>query len=99
MAEVPKGDKFQYTHFAHQVNSFESAPAGLLPSDSRLRPDRYALEMGDMNKAASEKSRYLLGLVCRYDRLDGTQITFKNFEIVHSCCDLACLALLPFSSL
>lgn len=65
VAEVPKGDKFQYTYFAHQVNSFESAPAGLLPSDSRLRPDRYALEMGDMNKAGSEKSRYLLGLVCR----------------------------------
>lgn len=57
VADAPKHDKFQYTHFAHRINSFETAPQGLLPSDSRLRPDRYALEMGDMSKAGSEKSR------------------------------------------
>uniref|UniRef100_A0A7I4BDT2 Oxysterol-binding protein n=1 Tax=Physcomitrium patens TaxID=3218 RepID=A0A7I4BDT2_PHYPA len=54
--EQPKGDKFQYTHFAHVINSFDTAPQGLLPSDSRLRPDRYALEMGDMSKAGSDKT-------------------------------------------
>ncbi|CAM6072994.1 unnamed protein product, partial [Sphagnum tenellum] len=53
----PKQDKFQYTYFAHKINSFETAPQALLPSDSRLRPDRYALELGDMSKAGTEKSR------------------------------------------
>ncbi|KAF5737174.1 putative oxysterol binding protein [Tripterygium wilfordii] len=57
VAEAPKNDKFQYTHFAHKINSFETAPKGLLASDSRLRPDRYALEKGDLSKAGSEKSR------------------------------------------
>ncbi|EFJ19778.1 hypothetical protein SELMODRAFT_153241 [Selaginella moellendorffii] len=57
VADVPKNDKFQYTHFAHKINSFDTAPNGLLPSDSRLRPDRYALEKGEMSKAGSEKSR------------------------------------------
>ena len=57
VAEQPKGDKFQYSKFAHHINSFESAPPGLLPSDSRLRPDRAALEHGDMHKSAVEKSR------------------------------------------
>lgn len=56
-AEMPKGDKFQFTHFAHKVNSFETAPKGLLPSDSRLRPDRSALEKGDMSTSGLEKSR------------------------------------------
>ncbi|KAJ7556693.1 hypothetical protein O6H91_05G094200 [Diphasiastrum complanatum] len=57
VADVPQHDKFQYTHFAHKINSFDTAPKHLLPSDSRLRPDRYALEMGDLSKAGSEKSR------------------------------------------
>eukprot|EP00475_Leptophrys_vorax_P039165 TRINITY_DN7022_c0_g1_i1.p1 TRINITY_DN7022_c0_g1~~TRINITY_DN7022_c0_g1_i1.p1 ORF type:complete len:456 (+),score=66.76 TRINITY_DN7022_c0_g1_i1:85-1368(+) len=52
---LPANDKFQYTNFAHKLNSFESAPPNLLPSDSRLRPDRLNLEKGDMNKAAYEK--------------------------------------------
>ncbi|KAJ0603278.1 putative oxysterol-binding protein [Helianthus annuus] len=56
VAESPADDKFQYTHFAHKVNSFTTAPKKLLPSDSRLRTDRYALEMGDLSKAGSEKS-------------------------------------------
>lgn len=60
--EFPKGDKFQYTHFAHKLNSFESAPATLLKSDSRLRLDRYFLEKGDMNKSAIEKSRSVCSL-------------------------------------
>ncbi|KAI4385553.1 hypothetical protein MLD38_003566 [Melastoma candidum] len=56
VAAVPENDKFQYTYFAHKLNSFETAPKKLLPSDSRLRPDRYALEKGDLSKSGSEKS-------------------------------------------
>ncbi|KAL4285161.1 hypothetical protein GQ457_16G022590 [Hibiscus cannabinus] len=56
LADAPKNDKFQYTHFAHKINSFDTAPKKLLASDSRLRPDRYALEQGDLSKAGFEKS-------------------------------------------
>lgn len=59
MADVPENDKFQYTYFAHKINSFDTAPRKLLASDSRLRPDRYALEKGDLSKAGAEKSRSL----------------------------------------
>ncbi|KAI4324416.1 hypothetical protein MLD38_029908 [Melastoma candidum] len=57
VAESPEGDKYQYTYFGHKVNSFETAPKRLLASDSRLRPDRLALERGDLTKAGYEKSR------------------------------------------
>ncbi|MCO5581874.1 hypothetical protein L7F22_035763 [Adiantum nelumboides] len=57
VAETPANDKFQYTYFAHKLNSFETAPKKLLASDSRLRPDRYALEVGDLSKAGIEKTR------------------------------------------
>ena len=57
VAEAPEKDKYQYTHFAHKINSFDTAPSKLLSSDSRLRPDRYALDTGDMTKAGYEKSR------------------------------------------
>ncbi|KAL0344532.1 UNVERIFIED_CONTAM: Oxysterol-binding protein-related protein 3A [Sesamum radiatum] len=56
-ADAPKNDKFQYTHFAHKINSFDTAPRKLLPSDSRLRPDRLALEHADLSKAGLEKTR------------------------------------------
>lgn len=56
VADLPKNDKFQYTQFAHKINSFDTAPKKLLASDSRLRPDRMALELGDMSKAGAEKS-------------------------------------------
>ncbi|XP_062003546.1 oxysterol-binding protein-related protein 3A-like [Rosa rugosa] len=56
VAEVPENDKFQYTYFAHKINSFDTAPKKLLASDSRLRPDRFALEQGDIPKAGFEKS-------------------------------------------
>ncbi|GLT92559.1 hypothetical protein SLE2022_103910 [Rubroshorea leprosula] len=56
VADAPKDDKFQYTYFAHKINSFDTAPKKLLASDSRLRPDRYALEQGELSKAGSEKS-------------------------------------------
>lgn len=57
LADAPPNDKFNYTYFAHKINSFDTAPQKLLPSDSRLRPDRAALESGDLSKAGSEKSR------------------------------------------
>ncbi|XP_022743301.1 oxysterol-binding protein-related protein 3A-like isoform X3 [Durio zibethinus] len=59
VADAPKNDKFQYTYFAHKINSFDSAPKKLLASDSRLRADRYALEQGDLSKAGFEKMRFL----------------------------------------
>ncbi|CAI5980231.1 unnamed protein product [Closterium sp. NIES-65] len=57
LTDLPEDDKFQFTHFARKLNSFETAPPSLLPSDSRLRPDRKALEEGDLNQSASEKYR------------------------------------------
>ncbi|KAB2022895.1 hypothetical protein ES319_D07G244700v1 [Gossypium barbadense] len=56
LANAPKNDKFQYTHFAHKINSFDTTPKKLLASDSLLRPDRHALEQGDLSKAGFEKS-------------------------------------------
>ncbi|KAH7280187.1 hypothetical protein KP509_37G055300 [Ceratopteris richardii] len=57
VADVPENDKFQYTYFAHKLNSFDTAPQKLLSSDSRLRPDRCALEQGNLSKAGVEKTR------------------------------------------
>ena len=59
VADTPQNDKFQYTYFAHKINSFDTAPKKLLASDSRLRPDRFALEKSDLSKAGAEKSRSL----------------------------------------
>ncbi|GFP82319.1 oxysterol-binding protein-related protein 3a [Phtheirospermum japonicum] len=56
VAAPPPSDKFQFTYFAHKLNSFDTAPKKLLASDSRLRPDRWALEKGDLSKAGAEKS-------------------------------------------
>ncbi|KAF7845479.1 Oxysterol-binding protein-related protein 3A [Senna tora] len=56
LADIPKKDKFQYTYFAHKINSFDTAPKKLLASDSRLRPDRMALEKGDLSTSGHEKS-------------------------------------------
>ncbi|KAL3625862.1 Oxysterol-binding protein-related protein 3C [Castilleja foliolosa] len=56
VAAPPPSDKFQFTYFAHKLNSFDTAPKKLLASDSRLRPDRWALEKGDLPKAGAEKS-------------------------------------------
>ncbi|KMZ59217.1 putative Oxysterol binding protein [Zostera marina] len=56
VATVPENDKYQFTHFAHKINSFDTAPKKLLSSDSRLRPDRLALERGDLSKSGAEKS-------------------------------------------
>lgn len=58
VADVPENDKYDYTYFAHKINSFDTAPKNILASDSRLRPDRFALEKGDLSKSGSEKSRY-----------------------------------------
>ncbi|KAJ6815057.1 oxysterol-binding protein-related protein 3A-like [Iris pallida] len=56
VAAAPANDKYQYTYFAHKLNSFDTAPKKLLASDSRLRPDRSALEQGDTSKAGAEKN-------------------------------------------
>ncbi|KAK3206281.1 hypothetical protein Dsin_020327 [Dipteronia sinensis] len=56
VADVPENDVHQYTYFAHKINSFDTAPKKLLASDSRLRPDRFALEKGDMSRAGTEKT-------------------------------------------
>ncbi|KAI3965020.1 hypothetical protein MKX01_013951 [Papaver californicum] len=56
VADVPENDKFQCTYFAHKINSFDTAPKKLLASDSRLRPDRYALEKGDLSKVGRKKN-------------------------------------------
>ncbi|KAK4392251.1 Oxysterol-binding protein-related protein 3B [Sesamum angolense] len=53
----PGSELKEYTHFAHKINSFDTAPKKLLPSDSRLRPDRLALEHADLSKAGLEKTR------------------------------------------
>ncbi|XP_058099283.1 oxysterol-binding protein-related protein 3C-like [Magnolia sinica] len=83
VAPTPQHDKFQYTHFAHKINSFETAPKKLLASDSRLRPDRYALEKGDLTKAGAEKSS--LEERQRAERRDreaqGHQFTPRWFDI------------------
>lgn len=51
----PADDAYGFTTFAHTLNSFDLAPKALLASDSRLRPDRVALEAGEMGKAGSAK--------------------------------------------
>mmetsp|Transcript_42534 Transcript_42534/g.51663 ORF Transcript_42534/g.51663 Transcript_42534/m.51663 type:complete len:456 (+) Transcript_42534:189-1556(+) len=51
-------DAYGFSKYTHWLNSMESAPrggAGLLPSDSRLRPDRVGLEKGDNGAAQSAK--------------------------------------------
>ncbi|KAI3897641.1 hypothetical protein MKW92_031317 [Papaver armeniacum] len=57
VSDVPVKDKYQFTYFAHMVNSFDTAPCQMLASDSRLRPDRYALEKGDASKRKERKRR------------------------------------------
>lgn len=66
LADVPKNDKYQYTYFAHKINSFDTSPKMLLASDSRLRPDRFALEMGDLSKSGAEKSRFVYSCICAF---------------------------------
>jgi hypothetical protein len=39
----PEGDKYGFTHFAHKLNSSEGVNP--LPSDSRRRKDRHALQV------------------------------------------------------
>ena len=46
-----------------KINSFDTAPKKLLSPDARLRPDRFALEEGDMAKSGAEKSRLECGFL------------------------------------
>ncbi len=49
----PEGDKFGFTHFARRL--CEGTGLDPLPSDSRRRPDRAALEAGDQRAAGAHK--------------------------------------------
>eukprot|EP00887_Chlorella_sp_A99_P003091 scaffold9.g3091.t1 len=49
----PEGDPYGFTHFAHKLNSCEGVNP--LPSDSRRRPDRAKLELGNSSDAAVAK--------------------------------------------
>ena len=44
------GGKYGFTNFTRLQCGTQSCPPGLLASDSRLRPDRAALEAGDNNE-------------------------------------------------
>ncbi|QHO23283.1 Oxysterol-binding protein-related protein 3B [Arachis hypogaea] len=57
VADIPKDDKFDYIYFMHKLNSFDTDPRKLLPSNSHLRPDRYAVEMGNTTKSGAKKSK------------------------------------------
>lgn len=51
---------FQFTNMAMNLNEMEphmNPPETLCPTDSRLRPDIRCLENGDLDGAASEKTR------------------------------------------
>ncbi|GJU42571.1 reverse transcriptase domain-containing protein [Tanacetum coccineum] len=80
VAEAPAEDKFQYTHFAHKVNSFTTALKKLFPSECRLRLDRYALEMGDLSKAGSKKST-----LKEKQRVDKKMRETKGQEFIPKC--------------
>lgn len=49
------GGKYGFTTFTRRQCAAESCPPGLLPSDSRLRPDRTALEAGNTGEAGLAK--------------------------------------------
>ena len=44
--EKPVDDPYSFTHFAHELNSCADG-INPLPSDSRRRPDRALLELGN----------------------------------------------------
>lgn len=49
---------YQFTEFAMSLNELEREMKGqLCPTDSRLRPDIRLLEQGDIDGAATEKTR------------------------------------------
>lgn len=101
MADAPEDDKYQYTYFTHKLNSFDTAPKKLLPSDSRLRPDRYALEKGDLSKAGSEKSRSLsLSLTHTRARIHTHRHTHARTKFIFIKRKVSNMAkLIPFSHL
>ena len=49
----PENDPYSFTHFAHELNSCKDVNP--LPSDSRRRPDRALLEIGESGDAAVAK--------------------------------------------
>ncbi|KAE8661100.1 Oxysterol-binding protein-related protein 3A [Hibiscus syriacus] len=55
VADAPKNDKFQYTYFAHKINSFDTTPKKLLASDSHLRPRQICTRAGLEERQRAEK--------------------------------------------
>ncbi|TYI35196.1 hypothetical protein ES332_A03G059500v1 [Gossypium tomentosum] len=84
VAVTPENDKFQYTYFAHKINSFDTAPKNLLASDSHLRPDRFAVERGDLSKAGAEKSSLeeMQRAEKRTRKASGHQFTPRWFDLI-----------------
>ncbi|KAK8534619.1 hypothetical protein V6N13_081057 [Hibiscus sabdariffa] len=78
VADAPKNDKFQYTH---KINSFDTAPKKL---SARSRPDRCALEQGDLSKAGFEKS----------SSSDGIDVKSTELNSIHSTSSTTALLLL-----
>ncbi|KAI3862727.1 hypothetical protein MKX03_002019 [Papaver bracteatum] len=87
--DIPVKDKYNFTYFAHKVNSFDTAPRRMLASDSRLRPDRYALEKGDLSKVSHEKNS--LEVRQRKERIkreaNGDKFTPKWFDLTKQVYD------------
>uniref|UniRef100_M4CZG6 Oxysterol-binding protein n=1 Tax=Brassica campestris TaxID=3711 RepID=M4CZG6_BRACM len=57
VAEAPKKDKYQYTHFAHKINSFDTAPSKLLSYDSRLRPRHWRYDQSCLEERQRAEKR------------------------------------------
>ncbi|XP_026400693.1 oxysterol-binding protein-related protein 3B-like, partial [Papaver somniferum] len=83
--DVPLKDKYQFTYLSHKVNSLDTAPRQMLASDSRLRPDRYALEKGELSKVSKEKN--ILEVKQRKERksreTNGDTFTPKWFDLTN----------------
>lgn len=72
----PENDPYAFTFFAHELNSCKGVNP--LPSDSRRRPDRAALELGDSSAAAVAK--YNLEEMQRTERRERESRAVKEGE-------------------
>ncbi|XLR10402.1 hypothetical protein S83_038340, partial [Arachis hypogaea] len=84
VADIPKDDKFDYIYFMHKLNSFDTDPRKLLPSNSHLRPDRYAVEMGNTTKSGAKKSK---SFTISFTPL---AFCFRNISLTNRACCEAC---------
>lgn len=80
----PQSDSmYNFTYFTLQLNFYPPSLNGKLPpTDSRLRPDQRALEMGDLVRASDEKARLEdKQRIMRKDReLQGREFKSRYFE-------------------